>query len=63
MADHNLKCPFCGKRDSEVARLIAGPRVYICDKCVDACIEILGSDNDWRENQIVNLTRLRQQAE
>jgi ATP-dependent Clp protease ATP-binding subunit ClpX len=63
MADSNLKCSFCGKRDSEVARLIAGPLVYICDQCVNSCIEILGSDDEWREDQIINLTRLRQQKD
>jgi ATP-dependent Clp protease ATP-binding subunit ClpX len=63
MADEKMKCSFCGKRASEVERLIAGPQVYICNKCVDACIEILGSEHEWREFQIANLTRLRQQAE
>jgi hypothetical protein len=28
-----LRCSFCGKSDSEVAKLVAGPRVYICDVC------------------------------
>jgi ATP-dependent protease Clp ATPase subunit len=58
-----LKCSFCGKRASEVARLIAGPSVFICDGCVDACIEILSSNSKWREDQIANLRRLNQQAE
>jgi ATP-dependent Clp protease ATP-binding subunit ClpX len=64
MSDDKMKCSFCGKRASEVAKLIAGPSgVYICDKCVDACIEILGSDRKWLEDQIANLTRLRQQTD
>jgi ATP-dependent Clp protease ATP-binding subunit ClpX len=50
MADDKLKCSFCGKRASEVARLIAGPSVFICDGCVDACIEILSSNSKWRED-------------
>jgi hypothetical protein len=29
-----LRCSFCGKRDADVAKLVAGPRVYICDSCV-----------------------------
>ena len=34
-------CNFCGKSQKEVKRLVAGPRVYICDECVDLCNEIL----------------------
>jgi ATP-dependent Clp protease ATP-binding subunit ClpX len=30
----HLRCSFCGKKDSEVSKLVAGPRVYICDECV-----------------------------
>src|SRR5262245_22070758 len=29
-----LACSFCGKREDDVAKLVAGPRVYICDACV-----------------------------
>jgi ClpX C4-type zinc finger len=29
-----LRCSFCRKKDTEVAKLVAGPRVYICDECV-----------------------------
>jgi ATP-dependent Clp protease ATP-binding subunit ClpX len=58
-----MHCSFCGKRANEVERLIAGPKVYICDGCVDACIEILSSDVLWRERQISNLRRLSQQGE
>ena len=34
-------CNFCGKNHKEVKKLIAGPKVYICDECVDLCVEIL----------------------
>jgi phosphohistidine phosphatase len=37
--DHS--CSFCGKRHDEVAKLIAGPDVNICDECVDLCHEIV----------------------
>ena len=37
----SLRCSFCGKPDSEVGRLIAGPKVYICDVCVGTCNRIL----------------------
>jgi ClpX C4-type zinc finger len=35
------RCSFCGKSQDEVKKLIAGPGVYICDKCVDLCNEVL----------------------
>lgn len=38
-----LSCSFCGKKDSEVARLLAGPKVHICDACVGVCSRILGA--------------------
>jgi hypothetical protein len=34
-------CSFCGKSEGEVARLIAGPSVFICNECVDLCAAIL----------------------
>ena len=36
-----LCCSFCGKEQSEVKKLIAGPAVYICDECVQLCHEVL----------------------
>jgi len=36
-----IRCSFCGKRENQAARLIAGPGVYICSDCVDACSELL----------------------
>ena len=36
-----LRCSFCGKTEKEVARLLAGPFVNICDVCVGACNKIL----------------------
>jgi len=35
------KCSFCGKSDSEVKQLIAGPNVFICDECVGACDSLI----------------------
>src|SRR5665648_1251831 len=37
-------CSFCGKNQEEVAKLIAGPDVYICDECVALCNEIVHED-------------------
>ena len=46
--DHDKKeksstsyCSFCGKSQHEVLKLIAGPTVFICDECVDLCVEII----------------------
>ena len=36
-----LRCSFCGKSQDEVKKLIAGPAVYICDECIELCIEII----------------------
>jgi hypothetical protein len=36
-----LRCSFCGKSESEVAKLLAGPKVYICDACIGVCNGIL----------------------
>ena len=39
--NQHLKCSFCGKPQSQVNRLVAGPGVYICDECIQVCQEIL----------------------
>lgn len=36
-----LRCSFCGKPQSQVSRLVAGPGVYICDECIHICLDIL----------------------
>ena len=36
-----LYCSFCGKSQHEVEKLVAGPRVFICDECTDLCHEIV----------------------
>jgi hypothetical protein len=36
-----LSCSFCERRDSEVAKLLGGPKVQICDACVGVCNKIL----------------------
>ena len=41
-----LKCSFCGKPQSQVDRLVAGPGVYICDDCVHICLDILKKNYD-----------------
>lgn len=39
--NNKLKCSFCGKTQDQVKRLIAGPGVYICDECVELCMDII----------------------
>ena len=42
--EQSIRCSFCGKRETQVERLIAGPGVYICSECVQACSELLKDD-------------------
>lgn len=44
--EKTLLCSFCGKNQSEVKKLIAGPSVFICDECVDLCNDIIVEEND-----------------
>jgi ATP-dependent protease Clp ATPase subunit len=39
-----LCCSFCAKRQSDVAKLVAGPGVFICDECVGLCNEIIAEE-------------------
>ena len=39
--DKTLYCSFCGKGQNEVKKLIAGPSVFVCDECVELCLDIL----------------------
>jgi ATP-dependent Clp protease ATP-binding subunit ClpX len=39
--ENTLYCSFCGKSQHEVKKLIAGPTVFICDECVELCVEII----------------------
>jgi ClpX C4-type zinc finger len=36
-----LRCSFCNKSDRDVRKLIAGPAVFICDECVQVCVDII----------------------
>src|SRR5436309_13007019 len=40
----HARCSFCGKDQSQVRKLVAGPGVYICDQCIDLCQEVLEED-------------------
>ena len=41
-----IRCSFCGRRENQASRLIAGPGVYICNECVAACSELLQDEID-----------------
>ena len=55
-----LRCSFCRKKESEVSKLVAGPRVYICDACVTIAVQLMDAprnnqpgvqDSVWRRVQ------------
>jgi ATP-dependent Clp protease ATP-binding subunit ClpX len=45
----SLFCSFCGKSQTEVKKLIAGPAVYICDECVGLCNDIIAEEIEQEE--------------
>jgi ATP-dependent protease Clp ATPase subunit len=62
-----LRCSFCGKSETEVSKLVAGPRVYICDGCVAIASQIMDDPHDDNQPPRVRpslwrnlLTRARQ---
>ena len=42
---NTLYCSFCGKSQHEVRKLIAGPTVFICDECVELCMDIIKEES------------------
>ncbi len=44
-SDNTLYCSFCGKSQHEVRKLIAGPTVFICNECVELCLDIIREDS------------------
>ena len=49
--DDALRCSFCNKSQREVKKLIAGPTVFICDECVDICLDIIAEDRMLDQQQ------------
>lgn len=39
--DQEVHCSFCGKSQSAVEKIIAGPKVYICNECIELCNDVL----------------------
>ena len=46
MIRRSLRCSFCRRSEGEVAKLVAGPRVYICDRCVAIATEMMNAPVD-----------------
>ena len=42
---NTLYCSFCGKSQHEIRKLIAGPTVFVCDECVELCMDIIREEN------------------
>ena len=55
--DDALRCSFCNKSQREVKKLIAGPTVFICDECVDICLDIIAEDRMLEQQQDTNLPK------
>jgi ATP-dependent Clp protease ATP-binding subunit ClpX len=56
-----LRCSFCGKSQSEVKKLIAGPTVYICDECVELCNDIIAEE--YERDEVTRATQIPKPAE
>lgn len=60
-----LKCSFCGKSQKQVAQLIAGPQIYICDECVSLCNEIIeerSQESQSSDAEVFSLSKPREIA-
>jgi ATP-dependent Clp protease ATP-binding subunit ClpX len=55
--DETLRCSFCNKSQREVKKLIAGPTVFICDECVDICLDIIAEDRLLEQQQETSLPK------
>lgn len=42
----SIRCSFCGKKQEQVKRIIAGPGAYICNECINLCLNILDDEED-----------------
>ena len=42
--ERRIRCSFCGKHQEQVSRIIAGPGAYICNECVNLCMEAMGAE-------------------
>jgi ATP-dependent Clp protease ATP-binding subunit ClpX len=58
--DEALRCSFCNKSQREVKKLIAGPTVFICDECVDICLDIIAEDRMLEQQHETSLPKPRE---
>jgi ATP-dependent Clp protease ATP-binding subunit ClpX len=57
---HSHLCAFCNRTQDQVTHLVEGPGLYICDICIDGCIDTLAEkDAGWRERQVDRLLKFR----
>ncbi len=47
------RCSFCGKTEEQVNRLIEGPNAYICNECIELCVELIQDDFLQPDNEIL----------
>lgn len=50
--DDGLYCSFCGKHRTEIDQLVSGPGVFICNECVELCMEIISSNEEESGDEI-----------
>ena len=50
MFRRKLACSFCRRSEAEVAKLVAGPRVYICDRCAAEAVRIMNESEPKNAN-------------
>jgi ATP-dependent Clp protease ATP-binding subunit ClpX len=62
MARISANCTFCGKREDQVKKLVAGPGVFICDQCIELCAEILREDGPSAPGPAVRRSSTRRPA-
>jgi len=60
ISEDTLRCSFCNKSQREVKKLIAGPTVFICDECVDICLDIIAEDRLLEQQQETALPKPRE---
>lgn len=54
-AKKSLHCSFCGKNQYEVKKLIAGPSIFICDECVEICLDIIKEESREQSSKLISL--------
>jgi len=56
-ANEPLRCSFCTKSQNEVRKLVAGPKVYICDECIELCNDILAEEREEESRETADKSR------